>query len=216
MTESIERKRVDRVRLAEALRATVNGARGYVVEASVQGFVVAHKAALPSPGSTCEITAEWDGQAMDFTCEVEWTEQRETGDRGVVFHTAMLVRRADTASCGALRACVETHVLRALEEQKANARGMPVAGAVWSDQTGGGTQYVRHEFFGRRWRTARTTQAAQPLSGFTVSVQCTAGEFMTLREAYERADEGLRKVIRELAQASIEQVHGIPTRRFIP
>lgn len=216
MTGFVERRKIERVRLVKTLRATVNGARGYVVEASVQGFLVAHQAAVPSPGNTCEIAAEWDGQPMNFTCEVEWTEQHGMGDRGVVFHSGMLVRRADTTSCNALRACVERHVMRALEEQKANARGVPVAGSAWSNQTGGGTEYVRHEFFGHRWTTTRTTQAAPPPTGFTVSAQCTVGELMMLREAYVRADEGLRKVIRELAQASIEQINGIPTRRFMP
>jgi hypothetical protein len=215
-TEPIERRKVERVRLGKALPAKVNGARGYVIEASIEGLLVAHQSALLSPGNTCEIAAEWDGQPMNFTCEVEWTEQRGIGDRGAVFHSGMLLTHADPPSCNALRECVEWHVMRALEEQKANARGVPVAGAAWSSQTGGGTEYVRHDFFSDRWTTVRTTQPTQPRSGFTVSVQCTVGECMMLREAYERADDGLRKVIRELALASIEQVNGIPTRRFVP
>jgi hypothetical protein len=216
MTQVSERRTVERVRLSKSLRATVDGARAHVVEASIQGFLVAHQAAVPSPKNTCEIIAEWDGQPMRFLCEVEWTEQCGMGDRGVVFHSGMLMKRADTASCNALRACVEWHVMRALEEQNANSRGVPVAGAAWSTQTGGGTEYVRHDFFGSRWVRTRTTICSQPPSGFTVSVQCTMGECMMLRDAYERADDGLRKVIRELAQASIEQVNGIPTRRFVP
>lgn len=214
--EDVIRKQADRVRLVNALRATVGGTRAYILEASVTGFLVAHQAPVPARGEMCDVVTEWDGQPMSFRCGVEATEERGTGERGTIFHSLLHVTRADTNSCSALRSCVEWHVMRALEEQKANARGVPVAGAAWSDQTGGGTEYVRHEFVCNRWTMSRTRRATQPPSGFTVSVHCSVGEFMMLREAYERADTGLRNVIRELAQASIEQVNGIPTRRFVP
>jgi hypothetical protein len=115
----------------------------------------------------------------------------------------------------ALRALVEAHVERALDEQKANAKGIPPI-AAQSAQKGGAAIYARHEFVHGTWRKLVTSDPAQPESGFTVSSEEQREQVELLRSAYVTSDANMRTVIRKLAELSIANPDGIPTRRYTP
>ena len=121
--------------------------------------------------------------------------------------------REDTE--GTLRGLVEHHVERALDEQKANARGVPPLGAQ-SVQSGEASTYARHELVNGVWRKIVTTDRAQPLSGFTVSSEETRDQVEMLRSAYEIADLPMRQMIRKLAEMSVSVREGIPMRKYTP
>jgi hypothetical protein len=128
----------------------------------------------------------------------------------------MAIERALGVSAITLRELVEWHVARALDEQKANAKGIPTI-APQSFQTGKGTHYIRHEFLQGRWRETATMDSAQPSNGFTVSAEHTPGEVQMLRQSFEK-DGSLanRDLIRKLAAMSISAAEGVPTRRYLP
>src|SRR5690606_27789254 len=110
----------------------------------------------------------------------------------------------------------EHHVARALDEQKANARGLPAV-APASFQTGRATRFLRHELVLGKWNETPTTDPSQPEHGFTVSAGHSPREIEMLRSAFERGDGKVdRDLIRRLAQLSIGNREGIPTRRFMP
>jgi hypothetical protein len=107
-------------------------------------------------------------------------------------------------------------VALALDEQKANARGIP-ANAAQSFQSGKGTEFLRCDFIARgRWTRTKTSEADQPREGFTVSVDEDSEEIERLCTAYETGDLAGRRLIRTLAAMSISKAEGVPTRRYVP
>ena len=68
MVESLERRRLQRVRLPQPLNATVDGQRAVVVDISLHGLRIVH----PDPilVKKCVVRTEWDGQALEMPCTV--------------------------------------------------------------------------------------------------------------------------------------------------
>jgi len=106
-------------------------------------------------------------------------------------------------------------VERALDAQRANARGIPATAAA-SFQTGKGTNFLRCDFIAGRWLRTPTSKGEQPPEGFTISADEEADQIERLCSAYERADLPGRKLIRTFAALSISRAEGIPTRRYTP
>jgi hypothetical protein len=131
-----------------------------------------------------------------------------------VYQSGIAIADIKTDSEKALRGLVERCVERALDEQKANARGVPPLAASFtkSEQT---HLYARHEFVHGVWCKMTTSNSRQPISGFTVPSSESRTQVEMLRAAYEVADGSMRQVIRRLAQLSIED-SGVPSRRYTP
>lgn len=213
-----ERRRYQRVLLPHPVKGTVNGVRVYVIDISVIGARVAHQEPLPAPGSACNLRFDTEHGAITLDCEIRRTLEHKKaarpGERST-FHSGLEITAARHGSDDALREFIAYFVSRALDEQKANARGIPATAAL-SYQTGKGTSYVRHELSGGRWRAQPVKESKQPVLGFTVAESETADNVAMLREAYEAANEEGRRLIRTMAELSISSAEGIPTRRFNP
>ena len=106
-------------------------------------------------------------------------------------------------------------VARALDEQKANARGVPAA-AAQCFQTGKGTEFLRFELINGAWRRTATTRPDQPVQGFTISADENREHIEMLCHTFQNADEPGRKLIKMMAELSISKAEGIPTRRYTP
>src|SRR6266852_2240328 len=104
---------------------------------------------------------------------------------------------------------------RALDEKKANARGIPPLASSYPVAEVSGV-YARHEWIDGMWRKTVTTDSSQPRSGFTVPSSESRHQVVMLRSAYEVADEGLRDLIRRLASMSIAEAVTFPARRYKP
>ena len=61
-----------------------------------------------------------------------------------------------------------------------------------------------------------TSDPAQPASGFTLSTEESRDQVELLRSTYVTADANMRTVIQKLAELSIANPDGIPTRRYTP
>jgi len=215
-----ERRRVQRVRLLEPLRGTVDSIRVFVVDVSIHGFRIAHQESLGTTGANVTLQTQWDGRMIKLQCRVERTTIHriaETATAKTLYHSGLTLRGADDDSLVALHDLIHVHVVRALDEQKANARGIPPI-AAQSTQAAQPTHYTRHEWIGGRWRETDTTDAAQPANGFTVSASHSPQEVSMLRSAFEHADKasGGHDLIRRLAKLSISSAEGVPSRRFMP
>lgn len=219
MTGFVERRRLQRVRLVEPLRGTIGATRIFVVDLSLRGLRVAHQDDIGAAGETVLVKFEYEGHGLTVRAEVKRTvlfkpAQGATGR--AVYHSGLALSSVNESAAATLRDIVVSHVARALDEQKANARGLPAI-SPQSFQTGKTTTYVRHEFVLGQWRTSATHDPSQPERGFTVSSEHTPHEVELLRSAFEHgATREDRDLIRRMAEMSISTREGIPTRRFDP
>ena len=206
-------RKIGRVRLNRPVPAVADGERAYVVDASVRGVRLSHTG-LFSQGTKHDVEFEWDGRPIRFIGEIRWTRADREASRGGVYQSGLQIADIKTDSEQALRGLVEHCVERALDEQKANAHGIPPVAPSFmkSEQS---QLYTRHEFVHGVWRKMTTSDARQPHSGFTVPSTESRTQVEMLRAAYEVADASMRQVIRRLAQLSIEE-NAAPARRYTP
>jgi len=215
----LERRSVQRVRPQQQLRATVDAARAFIVDLSLTGLRVLHHENIGRVAEPCVVRCEWDGRQIELHCEIVRTtvyRAAENANARTLYHSGLTIRRAVGASALTLRRLIEHHVERALDEQKANARGIPPL-AAQSVQTGAPAAYVRHEYRLGTWREIMTPSPAQPEHGFTISATHTPAEVEMLRRAYERgvANNDL-EVFRRLAALSVNSGEIVQARRYTP
>ena len=214
-----ERRRVQRVRLPQPLRATIDGTRVFIVDVSLRGLRVMHQDEIGHVDSTCVVRSEWDGRPMELHCSIVRTALHRSADNSgskATYHSGLTITRAVGVSSVTLRRLIEHHVERALDEQKANARGIPPI-AAQSMQTGTASAYVRHEYRLGRWREVTTHSPEQPDHGFTIAAQTTPSEVEMLRKAYERAKTASDlAVIKRLAEMSVNSAEVVQARRYTP
>lgn len=218
MSLFVERRRVQRVRLIEPIKGLLDGKKIFIIDVSLKGLRVAHQEHIGDVGDPCAIKSSWDGKTLDLRCVIERTQthKADTKSGRTLFHSGLSITQALGVSPITLRELVEWHVARALDEQKANAKGIPTI-APQSFQTGKGTHFIRHELIQGRWRETATMDSAQPPHGFTVSAEHTPEEVVMLRQSFESdSTPANREMIKKLAAMSISAAEGIPTRRYLP
>ncbi|HEV7242900.1 MAG TPA: hypothetical protein VGQ36_26980 [Thermoanaerobaculia bacterium] len=219
LAENPERRRVQRVRLTKPLRATIDGTRVFIVDVSLRGVRVMHQEEIGGVAQSCVVRAEWDGRPLELHCTIVRTALHRSADSSgnrAAFHSGLTITRAVGVSSLTLRRIIEHHVERALDEQKANARGIPPL-AAQSVQTGAPTTFVRHVYHAGRWREVMTMTPEQPDHGFTIAAHTTPAEVEMLRRAYERAKSSNDlAVIRRLAEMSINTSEVVQARRYTP
>jgi hypothetical protein len=200
--------------------ASVNGVRAFLVDLSLRGLRVLHQDEIGNTSSACVVRSEWDGRVIELHCSIVRTALHRASDKPggkTQYHSGLAITRTVGASAITLRRLIEHHVERALDEQKANARGVPPPLAAQSMQTGTPTAFVRHEYKGGSWREVMTPTAAQPEQGFTIAAQTTPAEVEMLRKAYEAAKTAADvAVIRKLAAMSVSGAEAVPARRYMP
>jgi len=206
------------VKLPRALAARVGTARVFLVDASVEGIRIAHQGTLPPAGQRCRLSLEWEGHPIELDCEVIHNSlfrlAKNAGEKSV-YHAGLRIANAIGESRVVLRQLVADCVARALDEQKANARGLP-AKAAQSFQTGKGNDFIRCELVDGAWRRTSTNRPDQPANGFTISAEEEREQVEMLCETFETADAAGRKLIQMLAEMSISKSEGVPTRRYTP
>ncbi|MBV8518763.1 MAG: PilZ domain-containing protein [Acidobacteria bacterium] len=213
-----ERRKYQRVTIIDPIRGRAGDTRIVLSNVSLNGLHVLHQAELPRKGGSCAVSFEWHGQGVELECTVRWTEvhtpAKSQFDK-TIHQSGLHVVRFHGESREVIRELIERHVLRALDERKANARGLPAV-AAQSFQTGKADALVRHEFIGGQWQTIETKDPRQPLNGFTISVGETPASVQTLRDAFAQGDQHARHMIQKMAAMSISRSEGIPTRRYEP
>ena len=209
---------MSRVKLPRALAARVGTARVFLVDASVEGIRIAHQGTLPPAGQRCRLSLEWEGHPIELDCEVIHNSlfrlAKNAGEKSV-YHAGLRIANAIGESRAVLRQLVADCVARALDEQKANARGLP-AKAAQSFQTGKGNDFIRCDLVDGAWRRTSTNRPDQPANGFTISAEEEREQVEMLCETFETADAAGRKLIQTMAEMSISKSEGVPTRRYTP
>jgi hypothetical protein len=190
----------------------------YLVDASVEGIRVAHQGAIPAVGQSCRVSFDWEGQAIELDCQVihnSLFRLAKSAEEKSIYHAGLRISNAIGDSRTVMRKLVADCVARALDEQKANARGIPSA-AVQAFQTGKGTDFLRCELVDGTWRRTTTSRPEQPANGFTISAEEERDQVEMLCQTFETADAAGRKLIQTMAEMSISKSEGVPTRRYNP
>lgn len=205
-------REVARVTLHQPIMATASGERVRIVDASVRGVRVAHSHLL-GERDRCSIAFDWNGREIEFTGRVRWTKLQRNGG-SPSYQSGLEIAAIDQRSTVALRNLVESCVTRALNEQKANARGaLPPAETL---QVKRGALFARHELVNGIWMKTTTSDPKQPAAGFTVPVDERPDQIELLRAAYAAADLSMRGVIRRFAELSIFDPDATWPGRFTP
>ena len=213
-----DRRRYGRVTPVQRIRGTVGKVTVYVADVSLAGARVLHQDPLPSAGEKSLLTFEWEGMRFSSPCEVRRTEIEKPARsqfEKTLYSTGLFLMVRDSLPQKILRELVHACVTRALDEQKANAQGIPAI-AAQSFQTGKGDELIRCELRNGKWTQTRTREIQQPAEGFTVSATESESKIAMLCRAYETGDVEGRKLIRTFAALSISKSEGIPTRRYAP
>lgn len=206
------------MKLLEPLPGRIGAQRVFILDVSRTGMRVAHQEAIGGPGEQCTVEFEWDARRVALECTLRHSQVQRIGTAAYarsIHHSGFTIVAGSPGSEEVLREMIARHVERALDEQKANARGIP-ATAAQSFQSGKATEYVRHLYDGGRWQAWQTTDARQPPNGFTLSAAHTESELAMLRAAWEAGDGADRATIQRMAELSISRAEGIPTRRYTP
>ena len=201
-----------RVSLPEPIPGVAASERIYVVDASLRGVRISHRT-LFSPRDNMPIAFEFDGKDIELNGSIRWTKLQRSGTP--VYQSGVEIVSMNTGAEGALRELVQHQVELALDERKANAKGIPPF-AARSVRSGQATIYARHEFINGVWRKTVTADRAQPLHGFTVATTERKNDIDLLRSAYEIADPQMRNIIQKIAEITVSQSEGIPMRRYTP
>lgn len=190
----------------------------FVLELSVVGFLIAHEGRLDSEEAQHHLVLEWDGAELNLDCTVVrstlYRLAKNLGEKSV-YHTGLRILRYEGDDFDRLRHLIRDRILRALEEMKANAHGIPPL-AAYMYQPEKGELYRRCELVGGTWRKTETIRPQQPLNGFTVSAEVDPRHVEMLCDAWERTTAEGRRLTRLLAELSISREEGIPTRRYVP
>ena len=206
------------MRLVRPVVARVGQARVFLLEVSLNGVLVAHQGNIPPEGSTGVVMFEWENIAVALECQVirnTLQKMARNANEKSVYHAAMEIVRASDTAMKTLRDMITEVVARALDEQKANARGIPAV-AAQTFQTGKGSQFLRLELLNGAWRRTETTRPDQPMNGFTISAEEPPDHIALLCDTYATANNENRKLIKLMAELSISKAEGIPTRRYSP
>lgn len=212
-----ERRRYGRIRLDQPLPATLDESRVRILELSVTGFRIAHEARFP-PNQTHDMVISWDQRTIELRCVLVrttlWRLAKKLGERSI-YHSGVRITEAFGNAFHTLRELLAERIMRAIEEQKANARGIPPL-AAYMYQPEKGELFRRCEIVDGSWRKTETIRPNQPPNGFTLSAEVDPADVELLCEVWETTTDEGRRLTRLLAELSVSRSEGIPTRRYIP
>ncbi|HYO77651.1 MAG TPA: hypothetical protein VE010_14415 [Thermoanaerobaculia bacterium] len=212
-----ERRRYGRIKLDQGIPAQFGDTRAKVIELSIVGFRIAHEGRLPV-GERRRLVVDWQGTAIALQCSLVrstlWRLAKAMGEQSI-YHSGLRIIDTSRQDFDRLRELIGERILRALEEQKANARGIPPL-AAYMYQPEKGDLFRRCELVDGAWRKSETSRATQPANGFTVSADVEPRHVEMLCETWEATTEEGRRLTRMFAELSVSKAEGVPTRRYVP
>ncbi len=212
-----ERRQYGRIKLDLPLNARFGDARVKVSEISVIGFLIAHEGRL-APAETRRLVVDWQGSIIEFTCTLVrstlWRLAKAMGEQSI-YHSGVRIVESSRVAFERLRELIADRILRALDEQKANAHGIPPL-AAYMYQPEKGDLFRRCELVNGVWRKTETIRPEQPMNGFTISAEVDPEHVAMLCRTWETTTAEVRRLTRLLAELSISKHEGVPTRRYVP
>lgn len=234
-----KQRRVQRIRLANPIIGRLGTMSVVLIDVSLDGAKIEHGEQLQT-GAENQLVFPWKDETLRLRTRVTRCRlERFTGgaDGLTVYHSGLLFLDVGE-SAPRLRDLVATHITRALEEQKANARGqlpqsiehMPIFrgytltlnredaaaeighASLPSSRIARQVGYICCRLTKNSWKRTKTSDPEQPEDGFTVSAAEDLAQLDQLCESYRLADDHGRELIRMLARMSIAEGEGSPER----
>lgn len=219
-----ERRHHQRLHFEEPIDGEFGTVECEIVDLSLQGARILHVQAL-STGRRAGLHFRWLDRPLTIDSEVVRCKFDRKAEHGGNLYVSGL-RYPNPADEGSrlLKDIITEQVIRAVEEQIANARGtfIPLADRMTifrSDDVltlrapsgqkhrlpSSARSFISCTWTGRSWRTVSTSETAQPQDGFTVSGLEDPKHVDLLCRTYEKSDDQTRRMIRMLAELSVRQ-----------
>jgi PilZ domain len=211
-----ERRRYDHVTLSRPVPGRLGSTKVFVVDVSVNGARIAHQTPFPPDDSTL-LRFEWDGQELAFECElVHSSLQPISPDQPdkKIHHTGVFFLEAIGDSASRLRNLITDLVMRAMDEQKSNARGIPPLAPTYYQSGLKEKGYFCFRLVKGVWQKSYTTISQQPLDGFTISAKETEEQITMLCDTYKDSDFQGRQMIRKMSELSINATEAVAARKY--
>lgn len=213
------RRRLQRIQLATPLAGKVGATEVSVTDLSLSGAGVTHGGPF-QVGASVQLNFSWNGEQVSLPATVLRT--RLVGfsggtEKATLYESGLLFEQKMVAQQSVLRRMIELRIERAIEEQRANARGEAPPECPAEEKSpirDCGFLCLRLE--GDRWRRAKTRNPEQPAEGFTVRASEDPDQLDMLCSVYERCDPWMKKMIRILAKISVSEASVESHRRYVP
>jgi hypothetical protein len=204
------KREFERIHLEHALPARLSGNPVSVLDLAVGGARLIGSVSV-TPASIHELSLDWEGKTIRAKCSITRCVMRALD----AYEIGVRILETSPESDRMMHHLIATYVLQAIDEQRANWEGKPPIGPYVYIE-GKSDRYKRCELVNGEWQVQPTRRPEQPTTGFTVSVEVPPHLLNMLRETYEMTDDEGRRLLRILAELSINKAEGIPTRRYIP
>ena len=212
-----DRRRFGRIHLTPPISAKLAEARVDIVDLALSGARVMSQARF-APGLVAELKFESEQGAVDASCRVVRCTLAQfaskPGEKSV-YQSGLQIVETIGDSDRIIREIIAAHVFQALEEQRANALGLPPVGPL-IEPDDKSDRFRRCELIDGTWRRSESKLSDQPAEGFTISAAVPIRYVNLLCETYQRADAEGRRLTKILAQLSITKGEGVPMRRYVP
>jgi hypothetical protein len=220
-----ERREFQRLDLERPIVGRFGATNILIINLGVAGALLEHHAQI-AVHEQRRLSFKWGNYEIQLNGEVvRSSADRFTGSgetKTPVYRTGLRFLEAIGESDVWLRQMIAFYITRALEMQKANARGVPFDEASFPDPSmkrtmgvlGDAQGYICCRFDSHGWKRMATLKAAQPLDGFTVSA--SEPDIELLCRSYEETGEEGRHLIRMLAELSVSGAQQKPPRRYEP
>lgn len=207
-----DRRVFQRLRLARPILGFLDRQNALILDIGVGGAFIEHYGVSTSRQS-CRLKFLWQGNDIEYACQVARTLVIKVSGPDVVSHTSLRFIEPVGDSEERLRDLVATFVGTVLAAQKANRDGLRVDRDNMALMEIGGARRARMRGFQRyrmqpdgMWIHTATRDPIQPPDGFTVAAYELVEELEVLCRAYEIADEEGRRLIRLVAEMSVQTV----------
>jgi len=217
MDRPSDRRRYGRVHLSPPFRGEIDGIPAAVSEISLTGTRLMHEQRLPQT-TAHQIRFPWNQYTIRLRGEIIRTTIKRLAKKAgetTLYESGIRITEAVGESEALLREMIADYVVRCINEQVANAQGIPPL-AAYSYQSGKGDRFRRCELVHGTWRKVETVDPEQPSNGFTISADVDPREVDILCKTWELCNAEGRRLTQVLAQLSISKKEGIPTRRYLP
>jgi hypothetical protein len=190
-----------------------------VIEISIIGARVAHDARIPR-SSSHRFRFGWAEESIEYDCEVVRSLMTRVFDGPSTttrYESGIRLVQPHYSSATALRELVQRHVVQAINEQIANARGLaPINVQMFNGGAASG-RYRRCELTDGRWQRTETTSPEQPPVGFTIAAEVERHHVELLCRTFEVCSAEARDLAKTFAQLSITPDEtATPLRRYVP
>lgn len=202
-----ERREGQRLKLTRPILGSIADRGALILDIGLGGALVEHYGSSER-GDELILAFSWEGTPTEFLCEVAHSERvRVASDGSPVSHTGVRFLAPFGDARSRLEELVATFVARVVAAERANAGALSGDAGSFLLEIGEARRartrgFVTFQFADGGWSRVASRSPLQPQNGFTVPAHEEEEQLAILCDAYVRADENGRDLIRMMAELS--------------